>query len=109
MALAAAWLGGGAAERGELTGRVTAEVNQRLADNSAHEWARFTDSFGEVYIIDPAHGYFGTLKDSLDLTSDENKRWYYFRDDERKLMEARIATERAQRGKIITEVPGFPS
>lgn len=109
MALAAAWLGGGAAERGELTGRVTAEVNQRLEDNSAHEWARFTDSFGEVYIIDPAHGYFGRLKDSLDLTSDENKRWYYFRDDERKLMEARIATERAQRGKIITEVPGFPS
>lgn len=109
MALASAWLGGELVDKGLLRGRVTAEVNQRLTDNLAHEWARFTDDFGEVYIIDPAQNYFGKLEDTLKLSDDKDKRWHYFRDDERRIMEARIAAREAQRGSIIDEVPGIVS
>ncbi|MDB5170127.1 MAG: hypothetical protein JWN82_523 [Candidatus Saccharibacteria bacterium] len=79
MALAAAWLGSEAAERGLLTGRMTAEVNQRVHDNAAHEWARYTAANGEVFIIDPAQRYFGRLA-NLSYRPD---RWEYFRSGEK--------------------------
>lgn len=87
MALAAAWLGGEAAEYGLLPGRMTAEVNQRVSDNSAHEWARYTAPDGRVYIVDPTPGgYVGLLEGSI------NSGWNYFREGEREeyLQRARV-------------------
>jgi len=75
MALAAAWLGGEAAENGLLAGRLTAEVNQH-DENGAHEWGRYTAPDGTVYIIDPT-GFFGTLGESV------KSGWSYFRKDEK--------------------------
>ncbi len=79
MALAAAWLGGEAAAMGLLEGRLTADVNQRVTDNAAHEWARYTTPEGRVWIIDVAQGYVGTLEDSTMLP----EAWDYFRPGER--------------------------
>lgn len=109
MALAAAWLGGELSESGVLQGRVTAEVNQHVPSNSAHEWARFTDNWGEVYIIDPAQTYFGKLDESAGQ-SDAGKtdRWHYYRDGEKKALEARAAAKAAIGVTgIISAVPKF--
>jgi hypothetical protein len=78
MALAASWLGGEMAAKGYLKGRLTAEVNQRISDNAAHEWGRYTAADGTVYIIDPAQHYFGKLAEAVD-----GKHWDYFRPGER--------------------------
>lgn len=84
MALSVAWLGGELARQGKLEGTTTAEVNQSLRDNAAHEWARYTAKDGTVYILDPAQQYFGTLADSLG----QNHSWEYFRPGERMKYEA---------------------
>lgn len=79
MALTAAWLGGELARNGQLSGKATAEVNQRMRDNSAHEWMRYTAADGTVYIIDPAQKHFGKLTDFLN----DKEVWDYFRPGER--------------------------
>ena len=45
MALAISWLGARTAEQGYLSnpGTFTAEVNQRVSDNAAHEWRQCSD------------------------------------------------------------------
>lgn len=75
MALMAAWLGGEFKAMGYLTGKLTAEVNQR-SRIGAHEWARYTDVNGNVTIIDPAQQYYGPLENaqSWDYRRDEEKR-----------------------------------
>ena len=84
MALAAAWLGGELSELGMLSGRLTAEVNQRVADNAAHEWARYTGTNGEVFIIDPAGKYFGRL-------GDPSAPWNYLRPEEQWMAKRQVA------------------
>lgn len=75
MALMAAWLGGEFKAKGYLTGKLTAEVNQK-AEIGAHEWARYTDRNGKVTIIDPAQRYYGSLEAS--------REWDYRRDEEKR-------------------------
>ena len=58
MALLSAWLGGELKAEGYLSGRTTAEVNEKH-NVGAHEWARYTDTNGNVTIIDPAKMYIG--------------------------------------------------
>lgn len=86
MALAAAWLGGEAAARGLLSGRLTAPVKENTAYNAAHEWARYTAKDGRVYILDmgsddPNDHYFGTLEASTVRKNAQN--WNYFEPGER--------------------------
>lgn len=84
MALATQWLGVRITEKYpkmfEGTS-FTVPVNQRTSDNSAHEWARYNGRNGEVYILDPAQRFFGTLREVLQDERMGKKRWEYFKDD----------------------------
>jgi hypothetical protein len=106
MALAASWLGGEAYEQGALPGAITAEVNQRNKEgqSDAHEWARYTSPTGEVYIIDPAQGFFGTLEESM-----TSAQWEYFRPGEKKAFLAGQLTKHALENSVISfEGPQAP-
>jgi hypothetical protein len=78
-ALAAAWLGGAMNKNKLLTGKMTTEVSQDLHSLDAHEWARYTSDDGTVWIIDPTHGFVGTLEE---VARDESL-WDYFRPGEK--------------------------
>lgn len=87
MALAGQWLGARMAEKyPELlgSGEFTVPVNQREVDNAAHEWIRYTNPKGKVYIIDVAQKFVGTLEDVVHDTNSGFERWEYFRDPEEK-------------------------
>lgn len=69
MALAEGWLGGKGAEAGLLKGTLNVEVSQRdyKGKLDAHAWGRYTPGESEdsdVYILDPAQKFFGTLKEA---------------------------------------------
>lgn len=96
MALAAGWLGTQAKLNGLLSGKMTADVNQRRADNAAHEWARYTAKDGTVYILDPAQGFFGTLAESL-----RSNRWNYFHEGERRKYDNQIGGNTLKHSGII--------
>lgn len=85
MALATAWLAGEMVQDGLLGGIMTAEVNQEVSTNDAHEWARYTAPDGEVYILDAAQEYIGTLRDIINEDRLGEDRWDYFRTGERAL------------------------
>lgn len=103
MALAAAWLGSEARRAGLLNGVPTAEVNQKLTGTGgAHEWMRFTsNNTGDVYIVDPAQGYHGTLQESLERrTRGGESIWEYFRPGEKAVYQARLDTKRAYESNV---------
>ena len=62
-------------EEGYLRGR--ASVNRNSYNHSAHEWARFEESVGGIYIIDVAQKYQGTLQGAILLN-----KWPYAKPDE---------------------------
>lgn len=103
MALAAAWLGREARRAGLFNGIPTAEVNEKITGTGgAHEWMRFTSNdTGEVYIIDPAQNYHGTLQESLArrVQGGENI-WEYFRPGEKAIYKARLDAKRAYGGIV---------
>lgn len=89
MALATQWLGARMLEKHKnlamfKDANFTSPVNQRNSDNAAHEWVRYTNSQGKVYIIDPAQQYYGTLEDLARDQSKGVKRWEYFKDSDEK-------------------------
>ena len=74
MALASAWLGGELKQRGYLSGKSTAEVNQH-ATNGAHEWMRYTAEDGTVTIVDATNHYMGLpLAKGRDYRREDEKR-----------------------------------
>lgn len=87
MALACQWLGARLAEQYPALfdgGEFTVPVNQREKDNAAHEWVRYTNPKGKVYIIDVAQNFMGTLEDVVHDTTRGVERWEYFTDAEEK-------------------------
>ncbi|MFA5183506.1 MAG: hypothetical protein WC405_19510 [Syntrophales bacterium] len=58
--------------------RGTASVDRNGLEIGAHAWCRYTSSSGEVFILDPMHGYIGSLNESR-----ENAYWDYFRPEDR--------------------------
>lgn len=58
-------------------GRISIDRNEDTDVAEGHAWARFTDETGEVYIIDPAQEYVGTLKAAVD-----KDRWAYSRTED---------------------------
>ena len=66
---------------GRLNGRVSIDRNSREdvdGNGSGHAWARFTSESGEVFIIDPAQRFVGTLKESRN----NGKSWDYRRTED---------------------------
>ncbi len=63
---------------GMLKGRVSIDRNEAVVDGrrGGHAWARFADESGQVFIIDPAQKYVG----SLEVVSD--KGWAYRRTED---------------------------
>jgi hypothetical protein len=105
MALAAAWLGGEMESRGFLPagGKFTAEVNQSTKGNGAHEWARYTSPNGEIYILDPAQKFFGTLAEAVKRAEGKPNAWEYFLDEgEKKAFMAKMA------GQAMLDGAGLP-
>ena len=91
MALACQWLGARMTKEYPALfegGKFTTPVNQRTSDNAAHEWARYTDKNGTVYILDPAQGFVGTLQEAIhDSEQSIRGRWEYSTDaNERAIM-----------------------
>lgn len=98
MALAEVWLGGAMEERGLLPkgGIFTAEVNQSTKGWGAHEWARYTAPNGEVYILDVAQNFFGTLEEAAARSEGSQKTWEYFLDEaEKKAFMAKMKSKNA--------------
>lgn len=62
---------------GYMSGRVSVDRNY-VEGRGGHAWARYTDSSGEVYIIDPAQNFVGTLKES----KGRSDTWNYSRPEE---------------------------
>ena len=60
---------------GYISGKVS--VDRNYVKGGSHAWCRYTNSVGEVYILDVAQNYFGTLKDATGLN-----RWIYSRPDD---------------------------
>jgi hypothetical protein len=107
MALAGQWLGAKVAEKypGVVSGEFTAPVNQSNKGNGAHEWVRYTAASGEVYIIDPAQKFFGSLEDSM-KKGQAGKVWEYFKDvQEKKDYAGRQAGQIAVRQGGMIKVP----
>ena len=66
---------------GRLNGRVSIDRNSREnvdGNDSGHAWARYTSGSGEVFIIDPAQRFVGTLKESRN----NGKSWDYRRTED---------------------------
>lgn len=56
--------------------RGTASIDRNsIAGKGGHAWVRYTNSGGEVYIIDPAQNFIG----KLDHITSEQGRWFYQR------------------------------
>lgn len=65
---------------GKLEGRVSIDRNQDVFEGveSGHAWARFTDKDGQIFIIDPAQRFVGTLTEAQ---AADNK-WDYRRTED---------------------------
>lgn len=67
-------------DEGKLEGHVSVDRNQIEVDDttSGHAWARFTDKTGQVYIIDPAQRFAGTLEKA----NNNPDKWDYRRTED---------------------------
>lgn len=61
---------------GYVRGNVSVDRNT-VKGLGGHAWVRYTNSRGEVYIIDPAQKYLGRLRDTQD------DRWFYERPEDK--------------------------
>lgn len=75
QALLAGYLLERLSKEGKVGGRVSIDRNF-VADRGGHAWARYENSGGETYIIDPAQGYLGRLEE---INED---RWFYERPED---------------------------
>lgn len=62
--------------RGDVSIDRSEQWNPRQERYSGHQWVRYTNARGEVYVLDPAMGYLGHLDGA-------KARWNYSRPDER--------------------------
>ena len=65
---------------GYIRGNVSADRNMNLSpvgDAGGHAWARYTNSAGEVFILDVAQNFVGSLAESTKLA-----QWNYLRPEE---------------------------
>lgn len=84
------------AKEGIINGKVSVDRNELWSpngDRGGHAWARYTNSGGEVYILDVAQNYIGTLRES----EGRLHGWDYMRPEERRQVAA------AQISPLITE------
>lgn len=78
QALLAAYLLERLGKEGYVNGKVSVDRNF-LADGRGHAWVRYTNSFGKIFIIDPAQNYIGRLN-QVDEAS--GLRWFYKRPED---------------------------
>ena len=67
-------------DEGFLYGKVSVDRNI-IPGRGGHAWCRYTNSAGEVYILDVAQKFAGSLLSSID----DRRRWYYERPEEARL------------------------
>ncbi len=82
QALLSAYLIERLVKNGKLDGSVSIDRNQDVFEGveSGHAWARFTNKKGEVFIIDPAQSFVGTLEETQ--SNNDKKRWDYRRSED---------------------------
>lgn len=81
--------------QGFVGGRASVERSMQWpeqGDSGGHSWVRYTSSTGEVYILDPAQDFIGTLRESRS----RDKGWNYLRPEDK-------AEEAKPEPKLITE------
>ena len=76
QALLAAWLLEKLVLSGQINGHVSVDRNY-IPGVGGHAWVRYTNSRGQVFIIDPAQKYIGALHES-----DPTTRWFYERPED---------------------------
>lgn len=75
-------------DEGYLKGKVSIDRNT-IAQKGAHAWCRFTDSKGEVIILDVMHDYAGRLSKTA-----AKANWDYFRPEDQKPSKIRVALQK---------------
>lgn len=66
---------------GLLDGKISVDRNYGAGeDGGGHAWCRYTSNGGEVYILDAAQGFFGTMGKILEMP--QGRLWDYRRPDE---------------------------
>ncbi|MGB4761845.1 MAG: FHA domain-containing protein [Candidatus Saccharimonas sp.] len=101
MGLAAAWLMNEAVAMHALPSRGLgySEANSVPDLDAGHEWARYVNEQGEVFIIDPAFDFAGRLADVPGLEEDMRPLWEeYFRSDEERRYYMELYESRKNRG-----------
>jgi hypothetical protein len=76
MALLSAFLLEKFVEEGHIRGKPSVDRNSCF--HNAHAWCRYKNYSGEVYILDSAKSFIGTLEDSKEIMN-----WEYFRDNDK--------------------------
>ncbi len=76
MALLSAFLLEKFVEEGHIRGKPSVDRNSCF--HNAHAWCRYKNHSGEVYILDSAKSFIGTLEDSKEIMN-----WEYFRDNDK--------------------------
>lgn len=80
---------------GLVKGQVSVDRNA-VKDRGGHAWVRYTNSAGEVFILDPAQDYIGRLAEM----DGDNQRWFYERpEDTSRIKNLIIKLRKAVTGK----------
>jgi hypothetical protein len=73
-------------------------------DPEGHAWVRYTNGSGEVFIIDVAQNYIGTLEES----QSREMGWNYLRPEEAKdptIINRRLGNRAIKNSRLITQIP----
>ncbi|MGH7240061.1 MAG: hypothetical protein ACREHG_08350, partial [Candidatus Saccharimonadales bacterium] len=97
------------AQQGVVRGRTSVERGVQWpedGDPGGHSWVRYTNSRDEVYILDLAQDFIGTLDEAMQRP----KGWNYLRPDEdaerrRHMAAQQIAAAETRQHELITEIP----
>ncbi len=90
----------GLQKRGVLSGRASVERNEMKLDDrdrfDGHSWVRYTNSAGNVYILDVAQQKIDTLDNLMQARRGGGDVWDYGRKEDHDRVRAKVALEAAQ-------------
>lgn len=95
-------------EKGIIRGAVSFDRNINWKQNGepgGHAWARYTNSAGEVFILDPAQKFLGSLEESVGNNLTKGHGWDYARPEERQELRNKVLGRNPVTGMI--EIPDW--
>jgi hypothetical protein len=95
-------------KEGVVRGTVSFDRNinwKQDGEPGGHAWARYTNSAGEVFILDPAQKFLGSLEESVKNNLTKGHGWDYARPEEREQLRNKVLGRNSVTGMI--EVPDW--